>query len=149
MDLMGRFLALSASDRWLLIKAALLLEVFKVGMSMLPFRTLKRISARAARAPARGLRHADRGSSAESVAWAVEAASRHTPGLNTCLNQALAVQMLLARRGHPALLRIGVARGEGGRFQAHAWVESEGQVMIGGPELEGFTPLAVLQREGP
>jgi hypothetical protein len=147
-ELLRRFLALSAADKWLLVKAALLLEAIKVGMRLLPFRTLRRLSTLAAGAPARGLRHADRASSsAERVAWAVQAASRSTPGVKSCLTQALVAQMLLSRRGHAALLHIGVAKGERGRFQAHAWVESEGKVMIGGSGVERFTPLAVLEGE--
>jgi hypothetical protein len=75
----------------------------------------------------------------------VETASRRTPGLKTCLAQALAAQVLLTRRGYPALLRIGVAKGERQQLQAHAWVESEGKIVIGGSELERYTPLAVLK----
>jgi hypothetical protein len=70
------------------------------------------------------------------------------PGAKTCLNQALAAQMLLAQRGYPALLHIGVAKGKEGQFQAHAWVESEGKVVIGGSGPECFTPLAVLEETG-
>jgi Transglutaminase-like superfamily len=70
------------------------------------------------------------------------------PGAKTRLNQALATQMLLARRGYPALLHIGVAKGKEGQFQAHAWVESEGKVVIGGAGLGCFTPLAVLEEKG-
>jgi hypothetical protein len=147
MGLLRKFLALPAADRWLLVKAALLLEAIKLGMVLLPFRTLRRLAGRAAGAPARRPRRGY--ASAERVTWAVEAASRHTPGVKSCLNQALAAQVLLARRGHPALVRIGVARGEGGRFQAHAWVESGGEVVVGGSGHERFTPLTVLEGEGP
>jgi hypothetical protein len=73
-------------------------------------------------------------------------ASRHTLGLKTCLAQSLAAQVLLTRRGYPTLLHIGVVRGEGGQFQAHAWVESEGKIVIGGSDLEHYTPLAVWGR---
>jgi hypothetical protein len=55
--------------------------------------------------------------------------------------------MLLARRGYPALLHIGVAKGKEGQFQAHAWVESEGKVVIGGAGLGCFTTLAVLEEK--
>src|SRR5919205_2137212 len=125
-----KFSLLPATDRWLLIKSALLLETIKVGMWLLPFRTLHRLLTRAVGASARS-QQADH-TSAERVAWAVDMASRHTPGLKTCLVRSLAAQALLARGGHPALLHIGVVRGERGQFQAHAWVESEGKVVIGG-----------------
>ena len=84
--------------------------------------------------------------SADNVSWAVEVASRHTPGVKTCLNQALAAQVLLARRGHPAVLRIGVAKGKEAHLRAHAWVESEGKIVIGGTGVERFAPFPVLER---
>jgi len=52
--------------------------------------------------------------------------------------------MLLARRGYPALVYIGVVRDDSDELQAHAWVKSEGEVVIGGFELERYTPLATL-----
>jgi hypothetical protein len=146
MALLRKFLRLPAADRWLLIKAALLLEAIAVGKRLLPFRILRRLLARAADTPT-GPGHTDR-LSPDKFAWAVEAANRHTPGTKACLTQALAVQVLLARAGHPALLHLGVARGERGQFRAHAWVESEGKVIIGGPGLEDFTPLTILEGGG-
>jgi hypothetical protein len=41
-------------------------------------------------------------------------------------------------------VRIGVAKGEGGKLEAHAWVECEGNVIIGGYELERYTSLVAL-----
>jgi|SRR5215210_7353404 len=145
MELLRKFLLLPTPYKWLLIKATVLLETIKLGMRLLPFRNMHRLLARAADATAR-LRRADH-TSPEKIGWAVDVASRHTPGLKTCLTQALATQVLLTQHCHPALLRIGVARGERGEFQAHAWVESEGKVVIGGSELEHYTPLAVLEGE--
>jgi hypothetical protein len=78
--------------------------------------------------------------------WAVETAARHGFPSATCLTQALAVQVLLARRGYPAILHVGVARHDK-ELKAHAWVESEGEVVIGGFELERYTPLAALQED--
>lgn len=82
--------------------------------------------------------------SAESAAQAVKVASRYTPRSRTCLTQTLATQVLLARRGHPAILRTGVARGSGDNLEPHAWVESGGKVVIGGHDLERYTQLATL-----
>lgn len=144
MKLFRKFLRLPTAEQRFLIEVVLLLEAIKLGMRLLPFRILRRLLARVADAAPARLRHADH-PSADRIAWAVETASRHTPGLKTCLTQALAAQVLLARRGYPALLRLGVAKGEREQFQAHAWVESEGKIVIGGSELERYTPLAVLK----
>ncbi len=148
MEIFHKFSHLTTAERWLLIKAALLLETIKLGMWLLAFRTLRRLLTRTAHTPRARLAHAAR-PSAERVAWAVEAASRHTPGIKTCLAQALAAQVLLARRGYPALLHIGAVRGEREQFEAHAWVETGGKVVIGGSDLGRYTPLAVLEVEGP
>src|SRR5690606_21028653 len=50
---------------------------------------------------------------------------------STCLVEALAAQMLLARHGVHSTLRIGVEM-DGEEFGAHAWVEVNGQVVVGG-----------------
>ena len=71
--------------------------------------------------------------------------SRYVPG-STCLVQALAGQWMLLREGYPAQLRIGVSKAEG--FEAHAWVELEGKVLIGGPEESArFTPFPPAQTQ--
>jgi len=140
-----RFLRHS-TELWLLFKATVLLETIKLGMQLLPFRALRRLLDRVAGTPA-GWRHTNY-TSVDKIAWVIETASRRTPGAKSCLNQALAAQVLLTRGGYPSQLHIGVAKGERGQFKAHAWVESEGKVVIGGSELGGFTPLTVLEREG-
>ncbi len=146
MELLRKFLLLPSTDRWLLIKAAFLLEAIKLGMRLLPFRALRYFLTRAADTCIRS-KHADY-PSAKRIGWAVEAADHHTPGARTCLTQALATQVLLARCGYPALLYLGVSKGEQEEFQAHAWVESEGEVVIGGSEPGRYTTLAVLEVEG-
>jgi transglutaminase superfamily protein len=132
-----------SADWWLLIKAALLLEAIKLSLLLLPFRTSMRLLTRVAGWPV-GPWHAGY-HPADRVPWAVELASRCTPGAKSCLTHALAAQVMLGRRGYPTLLHIGVANGEQRRFQAHAWLESKGKVIIGGSEQEPFAPLAILQ----
>ena len=85
MKILREFLLLSIADKWLLIKAALLLEVIKLSVRLPPFRTLRRLSTRAAGTPVRRARYADH-ASADKVVWAVEVAARHTLGVKTCLN---------------------------------------------------------------
>lgn len=139
---MRRFLRLPAGERWLFLKASLLLWVVKLGLIVLPFESLRRYLDKLVRLPSgfsvSGQRSADR------VVWAVELAGRLMPPASTCLTQALSAQVLLLRRGYPALVHIGTVRGEGGEFEAHAWVESGGEVVLGGHELERYTTLTVL-----
>jgi hypothetical protein len=145
MGRLRRFLRISAAERRLLIRAAVLLQVISVGMRLLPFRTLRRLLALAQKARA-GSRRVD-GIPVERIAGAVEAAGRYMPGEKTCLTQALAAQTLLVRQGYPALLHIGAAKGEEGQLRAHAWVESEGRVVIGGHDLGRYAPLVALKSE--
>ena len=42
----------------------------------------------------------------------------------------------------PAGVRIGVARERGARLESHAWVESEGRVVVGDAHLDRYVPIA-------
>jgi hypothetical protein len=78
------------------------------------------------------------------VAWGVRAAARLIPGAS-CLTQALAGQYLLGRSGVPSIVRIGVRRGDNASFAAHAWLISEGAVLLGAVDDPlRFTPLTDL-----
>jgi hypothetical protein len=63
-----------------------------------------------------------------AAARLVEAAARQGPYRATCLQRSLALWWLLRRRRIDSELRIGV-RKEGGRLEAHAWVELRGLVL--------------------
>jgi hypothetical protein len=55
---------------------------------------------------------------------------------------------MLARNGHPAALRIGVAKDGDGTLEAHAWVETGGSVIVGHlRDLARFAPLPALPGE--
>lgn len=136
---------LSSARRRLLVEAALLLEVIKLGLRLLPFKTLRHLLTRIPESPTST---PEARAFVDEVVWVIEIASQHLPGNKTCLIRALAAQVLLARRGYPALLHLGVLKSEGGKFQAHAWLESEGEVLIGGEEAKPFTPLTTLDEKG-
>jgi len=80
---------------------------------------------------------------AECLAWAIQTASMGVPRA-TCLAQALALQVLLRRRGIDCRLRLGVAHDATAGLVAHAWLESEGRVLIGNQELSRYSPLVEL-----
>lgn len=138
MGSLAKLLALPAAERRLLLAAAGLLAAVRVGLWTLPFRSVygavrsRGPSARRAGMP-----------SAERIVWAVEVAARRLPRA-TCLVRALAAQALLARHGHASELRLGVARGAGRAFEAHAWLEANGQILIGGATQERYVPLPSL-----
>jgi hypothetical protein len=133
--------ALDAADRPLVAEAATLLAIAWVGLRVAPFRVLRRLLDWHARtAPAATPASFD---VVARISWAVAAVSRRFPERTmTCLTQALAGAAMLKRRGHAAELRFGV-RGVT-PFEAHAWVECEGRVVIGDRhDLAQYSVLAV------
>jgi len=135
-----KFFSLTPADRGLVLDAGFWVALVRVGLRLASLQTLRRALARIART--RGAINPVRAVEPERIAWAVRAASQYVPNA-TCLTQALAAQIMLARHGYPANLRIGVALGERNTLHAHAWVESDGTVLIGGGAmLEQLTPLA-------
>jgi hypothetical protein len=48
--------------------------------------------------------------------------------------------------GYAANLHLGVAKGKQGQLEGHAWVESEGKVVIGElPDRCRYTPMVSLE----
>lgn len=140
-----KFLRLSPADRWLLVKSIFWLGVVVLGLRAVSFQTLRRILAKVAQWPARQDQAGQPG--AERLVRAVRAASRYVPAA-TCLSQALVTHLFLTRQGYPVRLYIGVAKDEAGQLQAHAWLESQGRIIIGALEgLSRFIPLSPLEGE--
>ncbi|MFN8536335.1 MAG: lasso peptide biosynthesis B2 protein [Thermomicrobiales bacterium] len=143
MGRLRKLLALSGAERRLLIRALPLVVLVRVALWVLPFRRLRRWQGRWA-TPAASVRGDE--AMIPPVVRAVTLASRAVPGAS-CLTQALAAQVLLARRGCPSELRLGVGRGADRRFAAHAWLEYDGRPIIGEFEAGRFTPLPTLAGE--
>ncbi len=137
MSVLTRFADLPPQRRALLVRALLTVSLYRAALSTLPFRVVRSLAARRVKPSRRALTRAKR---PEELTWAVAAASRRVPRAS-CLTQALALQEMLARAGLASDLHIGVAKSEDGRFEAHAWLEREGRVVIGG-RVERFTRLA-------
>jgi Transglutaminase-like superfamily len=127
---------LSADDRRLLIQAAPRVALARVGLWLLPLSSVRWLVTRKwGRTTLTG--------SPQQVVWAVGMVSRYIPQ-STCLVRALATQGLLAQSSQPSQLHVGVALDEQGKFQAHAWVEHQGRIIIGGTESDRYTRLLTL-----
>ena len=133
----SKFRSLPRAQRRLLVRCAFLTAAVSAGLRLLPFATLQRwLQPRPANPPP--------AAAADDIVWAVTIAGRYTPGA-TCLVQALVAEHMLKRAGHPAELRIGVSNQPA--FRAHAWVESEGKVVLGETETPAeFTSLPALKK---
>jgi Transglutaminase-like superfamily len=127
-----------------MVKAALVLGLVRLCLRMLPFRTVVSLLHRAVRVPIAV--SATSRFPPDRLAWAIEVAGPYLLGAKPCLAQALTMQLFLGRRGYRSRLHLGVARGAPGSVQAHAWVETDGRIVIGGSasQLEHYTPLLAL-----
>jgi hypothetical protein len=138
-----RFSRLTAADRHLLIEATVVLVAIRAALALLSFPALLRLRARLGRKP---FQCGASGHPAISrVVWAVDVISRLLH-LNGCLIRAITVDTMLIRHQRPSQLRIGVVKGADAALEAHAWVESNGEVIVGGGDLDRFTPLAAFGR---
>jgi hypothetical protein len=82
----------------------------------------------------------------DRVVWAVKVASPFLRAV--CLPQALATQVLLARSGFSSELRIGFTRAKGGQMSAHAWLECQGRVAIGGTgNMAGYILVPLSEKK--
>ena len=76
--------------------------------------------------------HACRGAIPEQrILWALQAAERLDVGRGRCLARALAAEVLLDGSVRPHVIVIGVASSQPGFLKSHAWIERDGQVLVG------------------
>ncbi len=122
-----------------LLRASALVCAVRLALWIVPFARLRRVVAFLARPRLQRLSYY----SAGQLSWAVRAVSQYVPGA-TCLTQALVLHIMLRQEGLPSRIRVGVSR-DAGHFEAHAWVESQDQVVIGDSGLQRFTPMTVWE----
>ena len=138
------FLHLPYIEKQLLGKVTILLILIWLGLRLLSFHTLYSLLIRWGRNPSGPVNNDH--TYQDQVISAIHKVKRYLLGDNSCLTQALGGHFLLSRHGYQTHLRIGVQIDDKGKLHAHAWVESDGAVIIGGPvsELEYYTPLPEL-----
>lgn len=140
---MRNFLRLSAGDRQLLINTVFLLAIVRLGLYLLPLRIRLKLLRRVNQVSEKS--NDTQQASVNKITWAVNAVSRYIPGVK-CLARALTTQVLMNRYGYSPELRIGVAKTEAGKLEAHAWIEYQGKVAIGNLlDLPRFIPLPSLE----
>jgi hypothetical protein len=129
-----RFSALDGDARWMFVRAAVLLPLISLSLRIRGFRftqgALQTLAGGAKDAAVN--RSSCRGCSSslrlQSAARMVRAAARRSLIKTGCLEESLALWFLLRREGIAADLRIG-ARKIAGNFDAHAWVECDGEAL--------------------
>ena len=114
----------------LLIRVAVLIACIRLGLQVLSFKRTSALVKRTSnpRVNKDELSFQER----RRLIWAVRSLSKRMLSTKPCLTQSLALLWLLRRRGEDVQVQIGVRKNDAGEFAAHAWVEKEGSVLIGG-----------------
>jgi len=137
------FLKHPFSEQRLLVNAFVVVAIIRLALWVLPFKMVRERVA-----SLRAKKNSDEPVSfiqVKKLTSAVKRASRYVP-MASCLTQALTAQVLLRRLGVRGILRIGVTKGSEGKFEAHAWLESHGRIIIGGSrDLHRYTVLSGLK----
>ncbi len=137
--MLRRWVSLTPAERRVLRRATIRVASVRFLLSVRP---ISAVLARVDRGSARP--YPDQGVDVATVVWAVKAAGRRMLRRNPCLTEALAVWSLLRQYGFESRIRIGVAR-EGSQLEAHAWVERDEEVLVGGEESpSNYVPLPVF-----
>jgi Transglutaminase-like superfamily len=126
------------AKRRLAFEAAFTIVIIRLMLQCLPLLSVQRAAMDICAAWRR-----DGACAVDRITWAVQRAARSIPG-SSCLVQALAVQTLLVRYNYKPCLVIGVSKDKSLGFEAHAWVTSEGQIVIGGHEASRYTTILTL-----
>jgi len=59
----------------------------------------------------------------------------------------MVLSVVLGKMGYSCEVRIGVTKDNRGKLQAHAWVESDGRIVLGNiPGMSRYTTLPPIER---
>ena len=131
MKRIAKLLSLSADEWALLFRATCTFVVCSISLRLVRFESIRGWAVNAKRT--------SRPVPIATLIWATQVASRLVPK-TSCLARALAATRLLSENGYKSTLHIGVNR-TGEAFGAHAWVEHEELIVIGGAEASDFKQL--------
>ena len=129
----GTLKAMSASKWSALARAAPWVLTTRVALGVVPW---KKLSAAMDGAGAGAPERPTDVERARDTIWAVHAISRRLLPDRPCLTQALVARRLLRDCGVDATLRMGAVRRPDGGIGAHAWLERDGEVILGWTGVE-------------
>ena len=131
-----RFRKRPPQDRQLILRAAVILPLTEIGLCVFGYRRWKLLVEKFSwpAQPPRSMPEDLQRETALRAVRAVHSVELHGPTNPNCLERSMALWWLLRRDGVDGKLLIG-ARKEGGRLEAHAWVELGGRVINDSPEL--------------
>jgi hypothetical protein len=127
-------------DRLTLSEAIVCLAIAGLIIAVVPFRNFGFLAA----LPVRKLPPADdeaRNLLRRQIRWAIVTAARRVPWRALCIQQGLAAQFMLRRRGISSVLYYGAALRKGD-LKAHVWVRDGNIDVIGGEAASRYALLA-------
>jgi hypothetical protein len=130
MMMIHKFLNLNSSEKIILFKALILLWIVRILLTILPFSIIKKFIDKVDEDP----QEPNSKFSKEKLIWAIQVMSDYTPK-TTCLTRALGAKILLNMYHYPSNIQIGVSK-TANKFEAHAWLESDHEIILGGSEKE-------------
>lgn len=133
------FLILPFQKKKLILKSLLLVWLIRLGLWILPYKLLtKWLDSFGSTV---SFNESNDWKLIKEVSHTVKSCAKYVP-FASCLTQALATKTLLRIKGQSSKLRIGVDKDENEKLIAHAWIEIDKKIIIGGsPEISRYTVL--------
>ncbi|MEN6553263.1 MAG: lasso peptide biosynthesis B2 protein [Methanobacterium sp.] len=141
MSIFFSFMKLSSREKHLALQSLFWVLRVRLMIWIFPFPHVQKRVQKMASSASRKDSKPDPGVSMPRIRFMIIMASRYIPRA-TCLVQALAGHILFSKYGYSTLIKIGVLN-EDGFFEAHAWLEQDGNVVLGESEKDYKTILDI------
>lgn len=147
MRLIRVYLTMPREYRQVLPRVLGLVILVRIALWVLPYRVVRAFLDSLAQRPPILEPTAEDRQHWKAIVWAADTVGKRLLRKKPCLVQAHVAHWFLARAGCQTEIRIGVSM-EAGEFKAHAWLEREGGIVLGGGDSpDRYTPLKPLRAE--
>lgn len=143
MPIILSFIKLSTADKKLAIESLFWITLVRLMLWLFPFSFVKKSVYNLGSKFSRKDQVPDHRITITKIKYMIIGVSKYVPR-STCLVQALAGYILFLRYGYTTMIKIGVLN-EDGIFEAHAWLEHCGNVVLGESE-KNYVPLVEWQQ---
>ena len=127
----------------LFVQTYVFMMLIRLGLFMLPFRQLQDLISQASRLKV--LARLSSNTTISAIVLSVNRSSKYSPGNVKCLARALTTAVLMSIYSFPYKVNIGVAKDKDNNLEAHAWVESQGNAIVGNlPDLSRYVAMSPL-----
>jgi len=132
-------LTLGPRRQLLVAEASISMLVARIELALFPFRRVaKRFGAFVPPTDPRVARQAERSGdeqarTAKAIGWAIRTSAPWMPFRSVCLQQAMAAQAMLRRRGIASVMHFGAGKSDEKPMDAHAWLDAAGVKVTGYP----------------